>query len=91
MNLIKSIPEYQGKTFKDMWIVGNLFTDAVSQKTYILPCNLKIMYNIASFTNYEVSPSSVGRYIGKNDRYNYPLYTGDKVMLVMSSKKKKQP
>lgn len=61
----------EGK-FRGEWQIGNLYDD--NGEVYILPTFPSSALN---YEDYQIDPNTLGLWIGKRDKYKFPIYTGD--------------
>ena len=54
------------------WLFGSLYDDG--GELYILPSHPG---SALDYEDYQINPNTLGIWIGRNDKYGYPIYTGD--------------
>jgi len=65
--------KWRGKKLgKDEWLVGSLYDDG--GELYILP---SYPGSALDYENYQINPNTLGIWIGRDDKYGRPIYTGD--------------
>ena len=64
---------WRGKKLgKDEWLVGSLYDDG--GELYIITLYPGSDHD---YEDYQINPNTLGLYIGRNDKYRLPIYTGD--------------
>lgn len=65
--------KWRGKKLeKDEWLIGSLYDDG--GELYILP---SYPGSALDYEDYQINPNTLGIWIGRNDKYGLPIYTGD--------------
>ena len=65
--------KWRGKRLgKDEWLIGSLYDDG--GEYYILP---PFPGSAIDYEDYQINPNTLGIWIGRNDKYGLPIYTGD--------------
>ena len=65
--------KWRGKKLgKDEWLIGSLYDDG--GELYILPPHPG---SAIDYEDYQINPNTLGIWIGRNDKYGLPIYTGD--------------
>ena len=65
--------KWRGKRLgKNEWLIGSLYDDG--GEFYILP---PFPGSAIDYEDYQINPNTLGIWIGRNDKYGLPIYTGD--------------